>query len=71
MESSVWVMARVMANGHVWQLSTWNVATVTEGLIILVYLILIKLNSDNHILLMATIWNSSILDTLKTAISNK
>lgn len=70
-ESSVLVMCSVMANGHMWQLSIWNVATVTEGLIMLVYLILIQLNSNNHIVLMATILNSSILDMLKIAISNK
>ena len=54
----------MVAAGHIGLLSTWNVASITEGLNFEFYLILINLN--NYMWLVATIigggkWNISII----------
>lgn len=45
-------------------------ASVTVGLNISFYLILIKLNSNNHIGLMDTVLDSTILDILKITLNS-
>ena len=59
------VMSSMVAGGRSLPLSIWNVAGVTAGLNISFYLILIRLNPNNHIGLMDTVLDSTILDMLK------
>lgn len=46
---------------HVWLLNTWNVTKPTEELNSKFYLILINLNVNGHVWLMATIIDSAAL----------
>lgn len=56
------VLSSMVATSHVQLLSTWNVASATDELHFKFYWILINSNSNNHVGIVATVWNSAALE---------
>ena len=50
----------MVATSHIWLVSTWNVATLMEELL-LNFIVLINLNLSSHIWLVASVLNSTAL----------
>lgn len=54
----------MVATSHTWLSGSGNMASATEALRVLFYLLLIDLNSNSHMWLMATILESAVLDRI-------